>query len=94
MAKTAKFVPAPRLVGIEPNPGPGDVGNGVSEERRWRIIFMHKDLKKTPYKIAQELKMNETTVHNIIEKYAETGTVHSTQIGKKTEAFQQASSQS
>ena len=32
---------------------------------------MHKDLKKTPYKIAQELKMNETTVHNIIEKYAE-----------------------
>jgi transposase len=64
------------LVGIEPNPGPGDVGNRVSEEKRWRIIFMHKDLKKTPYKIAQELKMNETTVHNIIEKYAETGTVH------------------
>lgn len=71
-----KFVPAPRLVGIEPNPGPGNVGNRLSEEQRWRIIFMHKDLKKTPYKIAQELKKNEQTVHNVIEKYEETGTVH------------------
>ena len=37
---------------------------------------MHKDLKKTPSKIAQELKKNEQAVHNVIEKYAETGTVH------------------
>jgi transposase len=71
-----KFVPAPRLVGIEPNPGPGNVGNRLSEEKRWRIIFMHKDLKKVPATIARELKMNEQTVHNVIGKYEETGTVH------------------
>ena len=71
-----KFVPAPRLVGIEPNPGPGNVGNRLSEEKRWRIIFMHKDLKKAPATIARELKMNEQTVHNVIGKYEETGTVH------------------
>lgn len=64
------------MVGIETNPGPGDVGNRVSEEKRWTIIFMHKRMKNTPYKIAQSLKMNEQTVHNIIEKYKETGTVH------------------
>ena len=33
---------------------------------------MHKDLKKTPYKIAHELKKNEQTVHNVIEKYEKT----------------------
>jgi len=37
---------------------------------------MHKRMKNTPYKIAQSLKMNEQSVHNIIEKYKETGTVH------------------
>ena len=37
---------------------------------------MHKRMKKSPYKIAQSLKMNEQTGHNIIEKYKETGTVH------------------
>ncbi len=71
-----KFVPAPRLVGIELNPGPGKVGNRHSEEKRWRVIFNHKDLKKTPAEIAHSLKMNEKTVHNIIEKYERTGTVH------------------
>lgn len=71
-----KFVPAPRLVGIEPNPGPGKVGNRIPEEKRWRIIFKKKDMKQTPYKIAQEMKMNEQSVHNVIEKYEQTGTVH------------------
>ena len=37
---------------------------------------MHKDLKKAPATIARELKMNEQTVHNVIGKYEETGTVH------------------
>lgn len=71
-----KFVPAPRLVGIEPNPGPGDVGNRLSEEDRWRIIFMFKDLKKIPATIARELKRNKKTVNNVIKKYQETRTVH------------------
>lgn len=70
-----KFVPAPRLVGIEPNPGPAKAGNRIPEEKRWRIIFKKKDLKQTPYKIAQEMKMNEQSVQNI-EKYEQTGTVH------------------
>ena len=35
----------------------------------------HKDLKKKPGTIARELKMNEQTVHDVIDKY-ETGTVH------------------
>ena len=37
---------------------------------------MHKDLKKKPGTIARELKMNEQTVHNVIDKYEKTGTVH------------------
>jgi transposase len=37
---------------------------------------MHKDLKKPPATIARELKKNEKTVNNVIEKYQETGTVH------------------
>ena len=64
-----KFVPAPRLVGTEPNPGPVKARNRIPEEKRWRIIFKKKDLKQTPYKIAQEMKMNEQSVHNNIEKY-------------------------
>ena len=71
-----KFVPAARLVGIEPNPGPRGVGNRHSEEQRWRIIFKKKDLKKTPAQIAREMKINEKSVHNILEKYEQTGTVH------------------
>ena len=54
------------MVGIETNPGPGDFVNRVSEEKRWTIIFMHKRMKNTPYKIAQSLKMNEQTVHNTL----------------------------
>jgi transposase len=71
-----KSVPAPRLVGIEPNPGPGDVGNRIPEEQRWRVVFKKKDSKLTPPQIARELKMNKNTVNNILDKYEKTRTVH------------------
>jgi len=70
------FVPAPRLVGIEPNPGPGNVGNRIPEEQRWRVVFKKKDSKLSPPQIARELKMNKNTVENILDKYEKTGTVH------------------
>ena len=43
--KSRKFVPAPLLVEVQPNPGPGH-GSNWNEERRWRTILKWKDEKK------------------------------------------------
>ena len=45
--KCQKSVPAPLLVGVELNPGPGH-GSNWSEEMRWRIVLKWKDEKKGP----------------------------------------------
>ena len=52
--KCQKFVPAPLLVGVELNPGPGH-GLNWSEEVRWRIVLKWKDEKKGTRAIAKEL---------------------------------------
>jgi transposase len=69
-----KFVPAPRLVCVELNPGPGR-GKNLSEEEKWRIIFNWKDLKLNPNQIAKKLKKDYHTVDDLITKYQETGSV-------------------
>ena len=50
-----KFVPPPRLVGIIPNPGPRGTKH-LEEEKRWNIIFLKKEKKLSPYKIADSDK--------------------------------------
>lgn len=73
--KSPKFVPAPLLVGVEPNPGPGH-GSNWNEEERWRAILKWKDEKKGTRTIAKELGISRRGVRNLIQKYQETGTVH------------------
>lgn len=70
-----KFVPAPPLVGIHPNPGPRPRKH-LSEEKRWEIVFMWKRERRTPYKIAKTLQVSYNSVNEVIKKYQETGTVH------------------
>ena len=73
--KSRKFVPAPLLVGIELNPGPGH-GSNWNEEQRWRTILKWKDEKKGTRTIANELGVSRSSVQDLIHKYQETGTVH------------------
>ena len=71
--KFIKTVPAPRLVGVHPNPGPGG-GPEWTEEEKWRIIVMWKYEHKSPRTIAKELHHDRRNIRNLIEKYQETGT--------------------
>jgi Transposase and inactivated derivatives len=73
--KLQKFVPAPPLVGVELNPGPGHASRW-NEERRWQIIFKWKDEKKGTRTIAKELGVSRSKVQDLIHKYQETGTIH------------------
>ena len=57
--KFQKFVPAPLLVGVELNPGPGH-GSRWSEEMKW------KDEKKGTRAIAKELGVSRRKVQNLI----------------------------
>jgi transposase len=75
MLKKKKWVPAPRLVGIHPNPGPKS-GTHLNEEIKWRVVFLWKDKKLSPYSIAKKLKIDKNSASSIIEKYKETKTVH------------------
>src|SRR5688572_4918045 len=43
--KSQQVVPAPPLVGVELNPGPGR-GHQLSEDERWRVIFFVEGRKK------------------------------------------------
>jgi len=76
-----KFVPAARLVGIEPNPGPGvrkhpHARYHLSEEDRWRIIFLRRELKLSEKEIAKRIPTTQKTVSLILKKHQQTGTVH------------------
>ena len=68
------FVPAPPLVGIHPNPGPGR-GKKLDEETKWRAVILWKDKKLSPYAIGKKLKIRKESAANIIEKYQETKSV-------------------
>src|SRR5690242_8800759 len=73
--KSQKIPPAPPLVGVELNPGPGR-GQKWNEEQRWRILLKWKDEKKGSKRISKELKVSRSAVQQLIDKYEETGTVH------------------
>lgn len=66
-----KFVPAPRLVCIEVNPGPGR-GHEWSEETKWRIITLWKYERKSFHSIAKALNVDRSNVRRLIKKYEET----------------------
>jgi hypothetical protein len=70
-----KTVPAPRLVGIEPNPGPRS-GERLSELDRWRVVIHHKDDHWNNKRIAKKLKCQENVVAEILKKIYDTNTVH------------------
>lgn len=72
--KSQKFVPAPRLVCIELNPGPGR-GHQWSEEQKWRIITLWKYQGRSLHAIAEELEVDRRNVKRLIEKYKKTGKV-------------------
>ena len=73
--KSQKISPAPPLVGVELNPGPGR-GKKWDEETRWRAVLKWKDEKKGSRKIVKELEISRSGVDKLIQKYQETGTVH------------------
>lgn len=69
-----KLIPAPRLICVELNPGPGR-GHEWSEERRWEIITKWNQEGKSIHAIAKELGIDRRNVKRLIEKYKETGSV-------------------
>ena len=78
VSKRKKFVPAPRLVCVEENPGP-HFSTHLEEEERWKIIFIMKEQKKEKFnvsEIARKVKTSRPTVYETSQRYEETGTVH------------------
>lgn len=75
MGKWKKFVPAPRLVCVHPNPGP-ETGKNLPEETRWWIIFYWKEHHLKVKSIARKLGVHRHTVTDVIAKYIETESVH------------------
>jgi hypothetical protein len=72
--KSQKVVAAPRLVGVEVNPGP-DSGQKLSEEQRWAIINEWKTEKRGTRSIARKLNISRTSVQKVIHKYQATGDI-------------------
>ena len=75
------YVPAPRLVCVELNPGPKPgkkpkSGRHLSEEDRWRIVFLRNDVNLSLREIAQRIPTTQATILSVLKKYTETGTVH------------------
>lgn len=62
-------------MGIELNPGPPKAKH-LSEEERWRIVFLTKDQNLSSRQIAKKMKISRTTVTETLSKYWQTGTVH------------------
>ena len=61
-----KFVPAPLLVGIELNPGPGR-GEDLPESDRWRIVFLKKENGLNPTQIAKKIPCSRPTVYEVFK---------------------------
>lgn len=74
-SKIKVFIPAPPLVCIEPNPGPGRNGY-LDEETRWEIVFLLKRNGLTPTQVSKELKISRKAVYEVWAKYQETKSVH------------------
>ena len=71
--KHAKFVPAPRLVGIEPNPGPGR-GVHLDESTRLRIVTLSQDAHWSTKQIAHKVNCSREAVSLVLSRYRERGT--------------------
>ena len=70
--KPPAFVPAPLLVGIELNPGPGRRGP-ISQSKRKRIICLKQDGKLSNHEIAERLNVTRPTVRSVLRRFRETG---------------------
>lgn len=68
------FVPGPRLVCVETNPGPRR-STRLTEEKRWRIVHLHTELGLEPTPIAKRVGVHRNTVYAVINKYHETGSI-------------------
>jgi hypothetical protein len=71
-----KWVPAPRLVGIELNPGPPR----LPTEDRWAIVRLAKNQKKKKppklnYSETREVGCSRDAVKNVLNRYEATGSV-------------------
>ena len=69
-----QFVPAPRLVGVEPNPGPPK-SKRLSEEERWRVVHYSTLEHLSIRRIAQKMQISKTTVAQLLKKFQQTGLV-------------------
>ena len=69
-----EVVPAPRLVCVELNPGPGHRGP-VSEDKRMRAVALYQNARWSEKKIGRELNLKAETVTKIVRKYEETESV-------------------
>jgi len=69
-----KIVPAPRLIGIHPNPGPAG-RRELTDEEKWKIVIRWKDDKKCMHAIAKELNVSRRVVQRLVQKYQQTHSV-------------------
>jgi transposase len=67
------FIPAPPLVGVEPNPGPPE-SQRLNEEKRWRVVHLSTELHLRPTAIAKRVGVTRRTVYALLNKYHETKT--------------------
>ena len=65
---------APRLVCIEPNPGPRR-SQRLNEEERWRVIHLSTEMHLSIRRIAKRMEISTHTVSNVLSKYHQTGGV-------------------
>ena len=66
--QVARDVPAPLLVGVELNPGPGDRVR-LSEFERYRVVFLHNEDGLSIRQIAKKMNISHTAVHSILSKF-------------------------
>jgi transposase len=73
-------VPAPRLVGVELNPGPSPRRSPrqiprLTEEQRWRVIHLSTEMHLSPAQIARRMTISRQTVYSLLQKYSETKSI-------------------
>jgi len=73
-SKKQRFVPKPRLVCVELNPGPG-AALRLSEEKRWRVVHLSTEMHLSARAIAKRMEINRSTVDALLKKYHETGAI-------------------
>ena len=69
-----KSVPAPLLVGVEPNPGPPTTRH-LTEKQRWRIVILSEELQLTYAEIARRVNTSRFTVRSVLQRYHDTGSI-------------------